>query len=740
MIEKQPYIHNKICTDCGKGENMNGYKKMKRLAGMKVLKAVSAVTALSMTVTSLAVSASANSVTPDVISNALGDLKNYGIVSDSFTSANHFESNFAAKDVVLNNDFNVDNYVIRGARKINFKVTTEETFAGGETKTYTFGVFCNDKLIDVIYDGETRKGILSVEFEEAGEKTFTITIPEEYRYETVRVYKLNVVADENGVQYSTSEAGVDFIPPANSREELIQSNSSCTVGNSLQVNNVMIGENKIMNLIPEIYDKITQENDGRYSYQQGEYSSIIANKSNIFINKPEAADEVDTLLAQIKDASDTLSKVQSGSSKVIYGEIDSSIDYGSENEKKISELFDKVKANPDLTLLINVKLGDASFFSMRFHSNVDNWDVDTASRIVFNFIGGTKGVTTIYLGDGFRGTVLAPNARVVNESTILGAVYAPEVSNPGGEIHRASYRSFVDYYQAYYFDEDEVTTPETEETVPTETTTVENEPEVTTPEETTTTTTVEETAEDTTVDEGIDEQTTTPEPDVTTITTTPEVTTTTTEPVVTTTTTTTPPPVVTTTTTTTPPPVVTTTTTTTPPPVVTTTTTTTPPPVVTTTTTTTPPPVVTTTTTPAPVEEVTTTTAPVPVEEVTTPPEEEEVTTVTELEPVETTPEEVPEVTTPESEETTPEEPTTPPDVPEEETTTTTTTTTILIELEEEPPRDELILIDEEVPLGDTPFNTGVDNHIGLFITIGSIALLIGVGAQVYTVILKKNN
>ncbi|MDE6579956.1 MAG: hypothetical protein K2K41_05435, partial [Ruminiclostridium sp.] len=213
---------------------MNGYKKMKRLAGMKVLKAVSAVTALSMTVTSLAVSASANSVTPDVISNALGDLKNYGIVTDSFTSANHFESNFAAKDVILNNNFDVDNYVIRGARKITFKITTDETFKEGETKTYTFGVFCNDKLIDVVYNGETRKGILAVEFDQAGDKTFTVTIPEEYRYETVRVYKMDVIADEDGVRYSTSEAGVDFLPDANSKEEMIQNNSECLVGGSLQ--------------------------------------------------------------------------------------------------------------------------------------------------------------------------------------------------------------------------------------------------------------------------------------------------------------------------------------------------------------------------------------------------------------------------------------------------------------------------------------------------------------------------
>ena len=699
-----------------KGKIMNGYKKMKRLAGMKVLKVLSAVTAVSMTVTSLAVATSANSVTPDVIANALGDLRNYGIVADSFTSANHFESNFAAHNVILNNDFSVDNYVINGDRTVKFKVTTEESFVKGEIKRYTFGVFCGSELIDVIYGGETQKGILTVEFDEAGEKTFTITIPEEYRYETLRIYKMDAAEGEHGVQYTSSESGVELIPEASSREEMIKKASTCVIGSSFKINSVMIGENKIMKVTPPVYENIVLENDGRYSYKQGEYSYIIANRSNQFINTPEANETIDSLLDKIREASDTLGKIKSGSSKVIFGEIDSSIEYGSEDEKKINELYQKIKDNPELSLLINVKLGDASAFAMRFHSCIDNWDVDAGSRIVFNFIGGVEGVTTIYLGDGFRGTVIAPDTRVINESTVLGAVYASEVSNPGGEIHKATYGGFCDSYQAYYYDSPEITTVPVTTTTPVEVTTTEEVtvPEETTPEETTTEEITTEETTTTTVNDATDEQTTTPAPVVTT--TPAPVVTTTPAPVVTTT----PAPVVTTT----PAPVVTTT----PAPVVTTT----PAPVVTTT----PAPVV--TTTPAPV--VTTTPAPV----VTTTPAPVVTTTV---EAVETTPAAVEDETTPAPVDTVPEaEETT---VPEEtETTTlpeiveepTETTTTVLIEIEEDIPRDELILIDEDIPLGDTPFATGVDNHIGLFITIGGLALLIGIGAQVYTVILKKNN
>ncbi|MDE7281643.1 MAG: choice-of-anchor A family protein, partial [Ruminiclostridium sp.] len=370
--------------------------------------------------------------------------------------------------VGLYNDFYLDNYVVRSERKINFKVTTDETFAEGETKTYTFGVFCNGEIIDVIYNGEIGKGLIDVEFDQAGDKSFTVTIPDQYRYETVTIYKINFVVDEDGsTRITTSEAGVDILPHSDSKEELIHSSASCLIGSSLKLGNAMIGENKIINVAPNIYDKVTQENDGRYSFEQDGYNIIFANPSNTINNRPEAKEDIDKLLAQIKGASETLSKVEKGSNRVLFGVLEGTdLSYENENTanievipavgesymKSIVELYNEVKENPELTMLINVKLDEnISSFGMRFHSCVDNWDVDTASRIIFNFIGATEGVTTIYLGDGFRGTVLAPNARVSNESTILGAIYADGVSNPGGEIHRASYRSFVDYYQAFFY-------------------------------------------------------------------------------------------------------------------------------------------------------------------------------------------------------------------------------------------------------------------------------------------------
>ena len=799
---------------------MNGYKKMKRLAGMKVLKALSAVTALSMTVTSLAVSASANPVTPDVIANALGDLTSYGVVANSFTTASHFETNFAVNDLSLNNNFDVDKYVVLSDRKINFTVSTEESFAKDETKIYYFGIYCNGEQVDVRYGDETNserssddyKGIIAVEFKEEGSKSFTITVPDEYKYETIQIFKMKPDEVDGRYCFTASEAPVELAPASSDEKELIQKNSACIVGNSMVRSSITIGTNKSMIFTPEVYQNLVFENDGRVSYIQDGQSSIFAEQGNTFISDENAGKMVDDLLAQVQEASQLFAGATAGNGKVILATLDQSIYNGDRDNKaliKLSniptnfelsrpndrdqnspegytfaeqlkngyvtvyDLYRYMQNNPEVMLVLNVDVKNASDFTMDFNNIIDNWDVATSSRIINNFINCNKGITSIYFTEGIRGTIIAPDAKVTISKTMCGAVYADSVVNDGGEIHRGTYRSFVDSYSAHYFDAPPTTTPEVTTTPPEETTTVTTEPEETTtttePEVTTTTTEVTTTTTEpvvttTTTPAPVVTTTTTPAPVVTTTTTPAPVVTTTTTPAPVVTTTTTPAPVVTTTTTpapvvtttTTPAPVVTTTTTpapvvtttTTPAPVVTTTTTpapvvtttTTPAPVVTTTTTT-PAPVeeVTTTTTPAPVEEVTTTTTPVPVEEVTTttPAPEEEVTTVTEPEPDVTTTVEEEETTTP-VEEPTPEETTTTPDEPEVEITTTTTT--VLIELEEEPPRDNLILIDEDIPLGDTPFNTGVDNHIGLFITIGSLALLVGVGAQVYTVILKKNN
>ena len=65
---------------------MNGYEKMIRLRRMKITKIISAFTALSMTITGLAVAASADSASPDFISEALGDLTNYGIVASDMVN------------------------------------------------------------------------------------------------------------------------------------------------------------------------------------------------------------------------------------------------------------------------------------------------------------------------------------------------------------------------------------------------------------------------------------------------------------------------------------------------------------------------------------------------------------------------------------------------------------------------------------------------------------------------------
>ena len=130
---------------------------------------------------------------------------------------------------------------------------------------------------------------------------------------------------------------------------------------------------------------------------------------------------------------------------------------------------------------------------------------------------------------------------------------------------------------------------------------------------------------------------------------------------------------------------------------------------------------------------------------------EPEVTTVsdadttTAVEPEETTvvdPDETtvidPEVTTvadPDSE-----LPTTEPPAEPSSTTAAVTTTVLITIPEDDIPLDTIIIVDDDIPLGDLPINTGVDNNMTLFIIVGGAALTLGVGAQIYTVVLKKKH
>lgn len=735
---------------------MNGYERMKKLRRMRVTKIISAVTAVSMAVTGMAVAASANPATPDYIANALGDLTRYGIVTENLTTYSHFESNFAAKNVTINNNFSLDNAVANITRTISFSVSTE---VAGE---FYYGIFCDGNRVAVEIDGQDYD-IIAVSFDEPGTKEFVAKVPDEYKYSQLVVHELVLSVDDEGtVGLDIADEGEVLDPDSDSATGLLDLYGTCLISDSLAVQNEVFGTNKTVYVGEDIWNSLTKENDGRWSYN----GTIIAPSGTSFTESASASSNMDVLMDQIQKASDALAQVNEGGDKVILiNNITDSIYAGSEEAENIKSYYKFLKEHPDYVLLVNIRLTSDKWYNFNSDSyeyfgitinGGDTWDADTASRVIFNFIGGDPDKATICLGDGFLGTVIAPNARVINNSTICGAVYSPDYCVNSGELHKATYGSVKNSYKSTHDAPEETTeestTPEesTEETTtpPEETTeeTTTTPPEVTTEATTTTTTPPEVTTEATTTPEVTTEATTTTTtpPEVTTEATT----TTTTPPEVTTEATTTPEVTTEATTTTTTPPEVTTEATTTPevtttvttPPEVTTEATTTPEVTTeaTTTTTTTPPEVTTeaTTTTELTTEE-TTTTAPEATTEETTVPEE---TTA------ETT---VPEETTEET--TAPEETTAETTVPEETTSAATTTTEAItistVVIDEDTPRatlrldrdtPNLIIIDEDVPLADRPMSTGVTSNVGTFAIIGGAALLIGAATQVYTVIIKK--
>ena len=655
---------------------------------MLVTKIVSATTAVSMATTGMIVAASANSATSDAIEEALSSLRTYGIVAESMENSSHFESNFAAYNLNLARNYDVGHITERKDRTIDFKVTTDEKFENGEAKYYYFGVYCGGQRIAVKYqsaEGVISKDVIAVKFDKPETKRFVINVPAEYHGETVVVHKLGFpedIEEKTVADLMPIDEGLAFAPVDNSTV------TKCVVSDTMTVAGEMFTTDKRVFVGSDIYKDIVKENDGRYSYK----GNIIANNSNEFIESANAKMEVSELISNIKTASEALKTVNTNGENALFYTVHGGIAAGSNDADEINKKFKSIKENPEYSLLVNVYLneGETNYFTLNTGHGVGDWDVDTASRIVFNFIGGEPETTTVQLGDGFRGTAIAPDSKVIIGSTMCGAIYAPSLNVMNGEVHMAPYNFLNFAYSAYFEPEEEETTTPEETTIP----------------ETEETTTAPETEETTTAPETEETTTTVPETEETT-TTVPETEATTTTPPETEATTTVPETEATTTT-----------------------------PAPETTVTTTAPETEATTTTPAP-ETTVTTTAPETEATTTTPPETTVTTTIPETEATTTTP-----TIVEEEDETT----TTPTIVEEEDETTTTTvdaeqeteTTTTLIVIDEEVPLDELIFIDEEVPLSDLPMNTGVDSHIGMFAAIGGGALLVGAGAQAYSVFLKK--
>lgn len=730
---------------------------------MKILKAVSAVTALSMTVTGLAVAASANSASSDDIANALGKLTRYGIVAETMETYSHFESNFAVKKLTLNNNFDLNNAVSHTNRTIRFTIKTEESFSGGEIKEYYFGVFCGGEIV-----GDP----ICVSFDREGTKTFVISVPEEYKYKDLVVHQLELVpGDDGSTAFAVVNNGTEFYSNAEDESEMLYQFGTCVIADELNVNNPeAFSSDKRIYVGADIWERLKKENDGRWFYgmpvvQQEKVTdkdgiasytdtfkvdaegktvyqyggAPIANASNIFIKDDNASGKVDDLLENIRTASRTLASYNGGSGKVIYLEFSGSIDSDTEQSRKILRCYEFLRNNPDYSMLVNVKInpGENSFT----FNNARPWDAYTASRVVFNFYGNTNPENAhITIGDGFLGTIVAPDARVSNASTFCGAVYTPYMRISNGEPHMATYNTLSHSYSAVFDDgkndtavSSDETTPEEDSTSVPDVTTESDDDDVKTSASENVTTDGDKTTS-ATYGEETEELVTSPSETVGNVTTTDfenDFTTENSSPATETGASSTPAEAVTSTS----------------------------PagsesPDITTANdvTTSNDPVQTTTVTSIDESDDVNTSVPEPVE--TSVSVSDAITgtdvSIDESEDINTS---LPSATTvpegnvtsvPDGEITVPTENVT---QPEEKPALTTmpeeapevTTTIIIIEIDEEVPRD-LITIDEDVPLGDLPPSTGVRSHIGVFAVVGGAALAIGVGAQVYSVLLKKKS
>jgi choice-of-anchor A domain-containing protein len=461
---------------------------------MKITKIISAFTALSMTITGLAVAASADSASPDFISEALGDLTNYGIVASDMVNLVDFETNFAVKNIKLGSHFQMDNFVLNKHRTVSFEVTSEGYFEPGTSKAYYFGVYSGGELIDIEFEGTTtdKPAPIRVEFTEPGTKRFSFNIPSQYRNDLITIHKLEPIFIDNcdegedsrtdigvnhKIEFVTVDEGVVLYPQTGFEKE-------CIISDSLQVGGESFGVNKTINVGSDIYGRISSngneifyevprmnwnkpegsdywvvtpdlDSEGNQIYDKG---VKIANGTINFVEMPNAEAEVDRLLSIMESASSQLRGIMSNSDNVTVYSVNGSINCGSQEAGNILAEYDRVKNNPNAYLLVNVALNQGENVFVFNSGSIGTWDADESSRIIFNFYGGDVKDTHITLGDGFRGTALAPNARVSVIATMCGAIYAPQVTISSGEAHMAPYRSLNHTYEAHFYEEQQTTT------------------------------------------------------------------------------------------------------------------------------------------------------------------------------------------------------------------------------------------------------------------------------------------
>lgn len=393
----------------------------------------------------------------DTIADGLGVVKDFAVFAQYYTMSCHMEGNIAVNNFeVISGNVGNSNKVFKNIGKFNLNISID---AGSLNVGRTYSVY--------IFDNPNRTG------NPVFKKELTITDANGSEHITAtgldasKVYYVFLLDSQNNIISQSNVTGEQAVSSSNDsyiknviafKDEVFQ-----PAGDFQQ--RVVFGNDYRLNSSTDPQKTYQTTGDGTYILIRKNDGKALGKIGGGTNNKVSIATEsfpidFDGIFTRLNSLSSELSSGDFNSNvKVINAELKSSGQNALRNallealhESDINYL-DKtgIPLGEDQYLVININCNGYSSVTIPQCKigGVDyaSWDEKSviAGRVIWNFFNKDRsGNYTPYSGNvnensGMLGTILAPEAEVIVNSSMTGAIYAHKVKNPGGEIHKMTF-------------------------------------------------------------------------------------------------------------------------------------------------------------------------------------------------------------------------------------------------------------------------------------------------------------
>lgn len=402
-------------------------------------------------------------VTVDTIADKLGIVDSFAVFARYFTMACHMEGNIAVSNFeAISGNIGNTSKVFKNVGKFDLNISID---AGSLNVGRTYKVY--------IYDNPGRSGnpVFKKELtitDKNGSENLTVT-----DLDASKIYYVFLLDSNNNVISQGDAVGEQAVSSSNDtyikhvvafKDEVFQA------AENFQQRSVFGSEYRL-NSSTDPTKTYQTSGDGTYMLIRKDNGKVLGKVGGGTTNKVNIATgdfpiDFDSIFTRLNSLSSDLATGDFDSSiKVINAELKSS-----DSDALCTALLETLhETDKNCLTKTGIPLGEDQYLVINVNCNGSSsvtipacriggvdygaWDETSviAGRVIWNFFNkDSSGNYTPYKGkvnenSGMLGTILAPEAEVIVNASMTGAVYADTVKNPGGEIHKMPFFRFKTY-------------------------------------------------------------------------------------------------------------------------------------------------------------------------------------------------------------------------------------------------------------------------------------------------------